>query len=272
MVARPRPGVPLAASIALVLAIALGAMFSSVARASAIERFTTGQNWDWQLTEPLDLKRDVQVLDLHPDLVTAETMAGLKARGVKTICYVSVGTVEKTSHDRSAFPADVIGKVYGDWPDEQFLDIRRIDVLLPIMTARFERCKALGFDAVEPDNMDVYDNESGFDISADDAVAYVEALAKAAHGLDLAIAQKNVPALTSRLVGQLDFIVTESCFQDKWCDQASAYQKAGKAIFQAEYLDRPLDLAAACKQAGELGMSLIAKDRDLTSQLMVCPM
>jgi hypothetical protein len=40
--------------------------------------------------------------------------------------------------------------------DEKWLDVRQIAILGPIMSARMDVCKSKGFDAVEPDNMMVY--------------------------------------------------------------------------------------------------------------------
>lgn len=249
--------------------LAVGSLFLS-AEAVAREKFPVGEGWDWQLTEPVDLSREVAVMDLHPELVDAGDIRAVEARGVKTICYVSVGTLEKTAPDRDKFPAKVVGKVYADWPDERFLDVRRLDVLLPLMGERFAACKALGFDAVEPDNMDVHDNDSGFPVSEADTVAYLLALAQLAHAQDLAIGQKNVPELTEKLVDSFDFAITESCFQDGWCERMAPYVASGKAVLDAEYLDRPLDLAAACASAKALGISMIAKDRDLTKEFRAC--
>ena len=48
----------------------------------------------------------------------------------------------------------------------KWLDIRQLPVLEPIMTARFQMCQQKGFDAVEPDNMDGYENDTGFPITA----------------------------------------------------------------------------------------------------------
>lgn len=233
--------------------------------------FSVGDGWDWQLTEPVDLDRNVSVLDLHPDLVTPDDLAALRQKGVRTICYVSIGTLENTSVDFNAFPDDVLGKTYEDWPDERFLDIRRLDVLLPIMKSRFEACRNEGFDAIEPDNMDVHDNDSGFPITADDVVAYVARLATIAHSLDLGIGQKNVPDLTADLINHMDFLIAESCFQDKWCDDVNAYVRAGKPIFDAEYTDRPIDFQEACEFAAQQNIAMILKDRDLTSPVQTCP-
>jgi hypothetical protein len=233
--------------------------------------FSVGDTWDWQLTEPADLYRSVKVLDLHPDLVSPEDLAGLRDRGISTICYVSVGTLERTSPDRRAFPKEVIGNTYEDWPDERFLDIRRLDVLLPLITARFESCKAMGFDAIEPDNMDVHDNDSGFAVTQQHTLAYVRLLAAYAQGLGLKIGQKNVPDLTDDLVDTFDFAIAESCYQDRTCKSYVAYAEAGKPVFDAEYTDRPIHFTKACEIAGKYGISMILKDRDLTAPVLMCP-
>jgi hypothetical protein len=239
--------------------------------AAPAHAFSVGDSWDWQLTEPVDLNRQVSVLDLHPDLVTPDDLAALQQKGVRTICYVSIGTLEAGSRDYKAFPEDVVGKTYEEWPDERFLDIRRLDVLLPIMKSRFEACKNEGFDAIEPDNMDVHDNDSGFPITADDVVAYVARLAAIAHSLDLGIGQKNVPDLTADLIDHMDFLIAESCFQDRWCADVGAYVRDGKPIFDAEYTDRPIDFSEACEVAAQENIAMILKDRDLTAPVETCP-
>ncbi len=229
------------------------------------------QAWDLQFTEPFDLGRPVEVLDLDPDNHTAEDLAALRARGIKLLCYVSVGTVEDYRSDKDAFPPEVVGKVYGDWPDERFLDIRRRDILIPIMRARFERCHDMGFDAVDPDNQDVYINESGFDVSAEDTLAYMRALADMAHGMGMQIGQKNIPELTPALVGTLDFVVTEDCFQDGWCADVLPYVADGKPVHAIEYTDTGVDFAAACAWGAEHGAAFILKDRTLDGRVRNCP-
>ncbi len=228
------------------------------------------QVWDWQLTEPFDLSRDVAVMDLDPDNHSAAEIAALKARGITTICYVSVGTAENYRDDYTSFPAAVLGNTYDDWPDERFLDIRQIGALIPIMAARFQRCANMGFDAIEPDNLDVHINESGFPITELDSLRYIRVLTDIAHGMGLEIGQKNVAALTGKLVETLDFVVTEDCFADGWCDQVADYARAGKPVYAAEYTDTGVDFAAACAWA-PANFHFIQKDRDLTRQLNTCP-
>lgn len=221
-------------------------------------------SWSWQLSDPLDLSVDVEYIDIDPDSVTAQAIADLKARGVTTIAYISVGTVEEYRADAGDFPDAVVGKTYGDWPDEKFLDIRQRGVLMPIMEARFQNAADMGFDAIEPDNMDVYVNDSGFAISEAETIAYVLDLAQLAHGMGLQIGQKNVPELTAALVDTMDFMIAESCYHDGWCDQTLAYIDAGKPVFDAEYTDTGVDWAAACTYARSVGITMILQDRDLT--------
>lgn len=229
------------------------------------------QTWDWQLSEPYDYTRVVDVMDIDPDNLSKDETAEIKARGTYLICYVSVGTQEKYREDRDAFPALVVGKTYGDWPNEKFLDIRQLDVLLPLMKARFQRCKDYGFDAIEPDNMDVYDNDSGFALTEADGLRYIRALADLAHSMGLQIGQKNVPDATLHLVDHLDFIITEACYDDGWCDEILPYAAQGKPVYAAEYTDTSVDFDAACEYAKINDISMILKDRDLTSFYKSCP-
>lgn len=231
----------------------------------AVAQSADGAYWDWQLSEPFDLSVDVQVIDLDPDAMTRAKIAGLKARGVKTVCYVSVGTVENYRADAAAFPEAVQGDVYDDWPNERFLDIRQQGAILPLMQRRFDRCKALGFDAVEPDNMDLHENETGFDISAADQVAYAQALARYAHRIGLEIAQKNAPDLIPQLAGTMDFIILESCFYYDFCEDAAPYLRAGKDVLATEYPHKRVNRKAACAYAARSGVHFIFKERELTA-------
>lgn len=56
------------------------------------------------------------------------------------------------------------------------------------MGARMDVCKQKGFDAVEPDNMDGYQNRTGFRITYARQLRYDTFLAEAAHERGLAIA------------------------------------------------------------------------------------
>lgn len=228
-------------------------------------------SWDWQLSvEQIEPPKGIKAFGTDPDSVSKEQIKALNKAGVYTICYVSVGTAENWRDDVNSFHSQMVGKTYGDWPDEKFLNIANPS-LLPIMEKQFANCALKGFKAIEPDNLDVYENDSGFDISRNDTLNYIRNLAKIAHSKGLEIGQKNVPELTDQLVGMMDFIISESCYQDKWCEDILPYIKAGKPIFDAEYNDREIDFEAACAYAKKQKISMILKDRDLSAQYQSCP-
>ena len=237
-----------------------------------ITAFTPGLTWDWQLDDPFEYSKDVDVYDLDLESVEASEIAALSVRGIRTICYVSVGTMENYRDDADRFPKRVLGSQLGNWPNERYLDIRDLDAVLPIMAARFDRCAQKGFDAVEPDNMDLHHNDPGFPIGAAEQTRYALALAELAHARGLAIGQKNAEDLTPSLVDHFDFLIVEHCFASDRCDEGVAYIEAGKAVFAAEYLHRPVDFEAACAEARSLGLSMIRKDRGLTKDhFEACP-
>lgn len=222
-----------------------------------------GATWDWQLTQPVDLSGHWQVVDLDPDNVTRAQVATLNRRGVFTICYVSIGTLEDWRDDVDEFPQSVIGNRYGDWPDERFLDVRRTDILVPLMTQRFQRCADLGFAAIEPDNSDVHSNDSGFPIRPGDMAGYLKELAGVAHGMGLAFGQKNAPDLTPDLSRFSDFAVAENCVQDGWCAALSGYIKSNRPVFDAEYGTTPASRRRICKATDGQRLSIIFKRQDL---------
>lgn len=229
-----------------------------------------GMTWDWQVQRPLDLSRQVQVLALDPDEVNAGAVAALRGRGVTAVCYISVGTHEDWRPDARRFPPEVLGNAYEGWEGERFLDIRRIDILLPLMAERMGRCRTYGFTAIEADNIDLHINDTGFAITEADVVAYVSALADMAHDLGLRIGQKNAPDLTAALAPHLDFAMTENCLTDGWCDEVAIYAERGQAILAAEYDIAPADRPALCARAAEAGLSLIFKTRDLNREGARC--
>jgi len=195
--------------------------------------------------------------------VPADAVAALHASGTYVVCYLSIGTWEDWRPDANAFPAAVLGASLDDWPDERNVDLRALDVLGPIWAARLDACAAKGFDAVDPDNIDSFENDSGFPLTADDAVAAWEWVAREAHARGLAVGQKNAPSLTPRLVGLADFAVTEQCLEQGWCDDVGAYVAAGKPVLAIEYVEDGATLGRWCEAAGVARLSLLVTTLDL---------
>jgi len=230
-----------------------------------------GTRWQWQLTGlPVELEVEAEAYDLDLFETDTGTIAGLSARGRRAICYLSAGSWEDWRPDAADFPKDVIGKKYAGWPGERWLDVRRIDLLAPIMTDRLRLCREKGFDAVEPDNIDGYTNDTGFPISGDDQLRYNRWLASEAHALGLSIGLKNDPEQVADLVSDFDWALTEDCFDQGWCEAMLPFLESGKAVFTAEYTDTGVDFEAACAELQPAGFSLLLKDRELTGWRQAC--
>ena len=226
-----------------------------------------GASWQWQLTGDLDLTVDVPVYDVDFEKTTAEQVAELKSKGRHVICYVSVGSVENFRPDHGSFPSIVVGKAMEGWPDEHWLDIRRWDELEPIFGARFDQCKAKGFDAVEPDNVDAYANESGFPLTAADQLTFNRRIAALAHDRGLSVGLKNDLEQVAELEPDFDFAVNEECMQYDECDDLKPFLQAGKAVLHVEYELAPEEF---CAKARELRLSSMRKPLDLGADRQPC--
>ena len=158
----------------------------------------------------------------------------------RSICYLDVGSWESYRPDAGRFPKAVLGRAYEGYPDERWLDIRRIDLLAPILRDRFDLCRRKGFDAVEPDNIAGYENRTGFPLTAADQLRFNRWVAREVHRRGMAVALKNDPGQVGQLVGRFDFAVVEECFAYDECGMFSPFVAAGKAVFVAEY-EEPLD-------------------------------
>jgi hypothetical protein len=230
-----------------------------------------GLSWQWQLDGEVDISVDAQVYDLDLFDTDAAAIAALHAAGRQAICYINVGAWEDWRPDRADFPSEVMGKRYAGWPGERWLDVRRIDLLASVIQKRFDLCKAKDFDGIEPDNIDGYQQDTGFKISAQDQIAYDRFLVAEAHARGLSIGLKNDPDNAATLVALFDWALSEDCFADEWCDEFAPFTAAGKAVFMAEYTDRGAWIGAFCPKAKELGFSGILKNRDLDAWREACP-
>jgi len=213
-----------------------------------------------------------QVWDI--DLYVDQTVAGnsstpnsaavnaIHARGGHAICYVDAGTWENWRPDAGQFPASVQGSKNG-WPGERWLDIRQQSVLMPIMSARVDRCKQAGFDAVEFDNVDGYSNKTGFPLTANDQLSYNTALANLAHSRSLSVAIKNDLGQLTALKPYFDFAINEQCMQYKECDYPAPglvdWAASRKAVFEVEYRASSLN----CAKSNGWNFNAILKSLDL---------
>lgn len=220
--------------------------------ASAAAQWTPPKSltWYWQLQGTPKIQ-PVQASDFDGFDNSAATVAKFHAAGQKAICYIDVGTWENWRSDAGKFPASVKGATNG-WPGERWLDVRQIATLAPIMSARFQMCAAKGFDAVEPDNMDGWENSTGFPISGAQQIAYNKWVAQAVHAVGLAVFQKNDPEQAGSLQPSFNGVIDEQCNQYTECNLLTPYLTAGKPVLDAEYRGYP-GFCAADAKAGIMG-------------------
>lgn len=237
---------------------------------SAMWRPHIGVTWQWQLdTGDIDLDVGADVFNVDGFEVTAGTVDALHRRGRHVICYIDAGGWESYRADAADFPTEVLGRPIDGWPQERWLDIRRLDVLRPIMAARFDMCRNKGADAVEADQVEAYaEPGTGFDISESDQLAYNRMLADLAHQRGMSIALKNAAELVPQLVEDFDFAVVEECFIHGECDRYRPFIEHGKAVLHVEY-DVPL--SDFCSRTRDLGFSSIRKHLELDAWREACP-
>lgn len=226
-----------------------------------------GTTWQWQLSGTVDVTVPAAVFDIDGEAATAAMVAGLHDRGAKVVCYVDVGAWESYRGDAGAFPSAVLGSAVEGWPEERWLDVRALDVLLPIMEARVADCAAKGFDAVEPDLVDGYANDTGFPLGARDQIAYNSAIADLVHRYGMGVALKNDAEQVGELEPLFDFAVVEECVVWDECGAYSPFIAAGKAVLHVEYT---LDPGEFCPQVSALGFSSMRKNLELDAWRATC--
>ncbi|WP_405151368.1 endo alpha-1,4 polygalactosaminidase [Sphaerisporangium sp. NBC_01403] len=235
-------------------------------------------SWQWQLSSlPTTPFADVQMYDIDGFEAGSALVKSLHdtkpGRGV--VCYISAGSYEDWRPDAAQFPASVLGKALDGWAGERWLDIRQYaGTLGTIMKARLDRCKAAGFDAVEPDNVDGYTNDTGFPLKASDQLAYNSWLANEAHRRGLSVALKNDNEQIPQLLPYFDFALNEQCFQYSECTTADngsygydQFVNAGKAVFEVEY---SLATSKFCTKANKANFNSLKKHLNLDAYRVPC--
>lgn len=226
-----------------------------------------GTTWQVQFSGRLDLSANADAFDLDLLDTSAATVAALHAKGRRVVCYINAGAWENWRPDAGRYPRSVKGLALAGWPGERWLDVRRIDLLGPILADRLDMCRAKGFDGVEFDNVDGYANRSGFPLTAADQLAFDKWLAARAHERGLAVGLKNTLDLADELEPHFDFAILEQCFWYRECSLAAPFVDAGKSVVDIEY-----DLARRqfCSKAQRQGISAMRKHLELDAWRVAC--
>jgi len=223
--------------------------------------------WEWQLTGELNTSYDADMYDIDLFDTNQTTIAELKHSGKKVICYFSAGTYEDWREDKDKFPSSILGNDLEDWEGEKWIDIRKLDTVLPIMRARLDLAKEKGCDGVEPDNVDGYSNDTGFDLTYQDQLIYNKTIANEARKRGLSVGLKNDLDQVEDLVIFYDFALNEECHIYNECDKLQPFIDANKPVFNAEYdqkyIDDSNEFENLCKDAKSRGFQTIVLPKNL---------
>jgi hypothetical protein len=229
-----------------------------------------------------------QACDTSPPQYTQNTLAvqQLHAHGAKAVGYVDAGTWEAFRQDAAQFDAFdascgrcLYGRTLSGFHDEKWLDISpgatginpntgqpqdRQAFILDQMRARVTLVKADGFDAVEFDNVDGWQNNTGLRLTADQQLVFDSNLANIAHAAGLSVAFKNDTDQIADAAGGLyrwfDFAINEQCAQYRECAKYQPFLAADKAVFQVEY---KLSTGKFCPSSNAADQNAILKTFDL---------
>lgn len=209
--------------------------------------------------------------------ITSANVKTLHAQGQRVVCYFSAGTKESFRNDVDDIPRAAIGKELPDWPGEFWLNTTDPKVR-EVMEKRLEMARQKGCDAVDPDNVDGYDNDNGLELNRVDATAYVKWLARTAHAKNMAIGLKNAAGIARNVLQDVQFSVQEQCVETDECELYRPFANTGKAVLHIEYVDNwyaqdndGLSIKDLCASQGESGFSTLVKLKQLDSFTRGCP-
>ncbi|MBI5525321.1 MAG: endo alpha-1,4 polygalactosaminidase [Deltaproteobacteria bacterium] len=236
-------------------------------------RPAAGTSWQIQLQGTLSTNVDVEVYDIDLFDTDQSVINKLKADGRKVICYFSAGSYEDWRPDKAKFQKSDYGKPLDNWPGEWWLDVRSQNVRI-IMADRMDIAVQKKCDAVDPDNVDGYQNDTGFPLTAADQQDYLEFLADAAHARGLAVGLKNCLGLVTKVVSRFEFQVNEECLAYNECRDLKPFINADKPVFHIEYVNQtsegPARKAEVCGDPTIAGFSTLIKTWDLDAWRLTC--
>ncbi len=245
--------------------------------------------WEWILESDAIPATPPAVAYVGVDLydVDAAWIEAAHAQGTTVWCYMSVGSAERYRDDVAELEAidaqlraegreGAIGRPLEGWAGERWLNVRAYEAFMPVMRARVALCAEKGFDMVEFDNVDAWDNNTGFDVTQDEQVAYLQALVSVAEEFGLLPILKNGTELPieDALRARFGGLLMEACVLYDFCDAGAPFEALGLPVWNVEYPDewvcdeeRSLSVAAVCADAPR---TTLLKRWDLNADTVVC--
>jgi Glycoside-hydrolase family GH114 len=215
---------------------------------------------------PVNAGFDYQIGDAYRPpagvTVVSRDWSARPLRSGYSVCYVNAFQ----SQPGIPWPAElVLHREDPGWPGEFLIDIStraKRRAAAAVVQPMSEACARKGYDAVEYDNLDSWTRVPRLPFGKRDALAYARLIARRAHALGLAVAQKNTVELTRAQVRRVgfDFAIAEECGRYRECDD---YQSVYRDHFVVvEYRRR--DFRAACRAVGDR-VSVVLRDRNVTA-------
>lgn len=245
----------------------VASMSTSSAALESTTRIPLNATWQIQYSGEMDYSLDVDVYNLDLFDTDPIVISKLHERGIFVMCYFSAGSHEDWRPDANQFPLEVLGKPLENWEEERWLDIRRIDLLKPIVGSRLDLAVEKNCDGVDPDNVDGYQNDTGFPLTSTDQVAFNIFLSTQAHLRGLLIGLKNDLDQIPELVQFFDWTLNEECFSHEDCHHLVPFLVTGKPVFVIEYYLTPEEF---CFIANELGINALRKKIELDAYRFSC--
>jgi hypothetical protein len=182
------------------------------------------------------LRKDVPAKIYDVDLfdTNVSDIKELKKKGKIVICYFSAGTFENWREDANEFPDSVKGNVVDGWTNERWLDIRS-DIVKNIMKKRIDLALEKGCDGIDPDNVNEYQIDSGFNITYQEQLDYNKFLATEAKKRGLLIGLKNDLSQANELASYFDFSITEEKIEYNETNEMLPFIIQKKPVFDIEY-------------------------------------
>jgi len=242
---------------------------ASLLLANANALFHPNQNMKWNIAlgeKHFDISgEDAEVVEI--DFNSVDLINSLHKAGKKVICYFSGGTIEKWRYDyNDYFKHDgLVRETYDGWDDEHIVDYRK-ESIKPLLKERIRRSKERGCDAVDVDNVDLYQVRKVKNwtnpISRDDAIRFITWLGKTAHEIGISIGLKNCLDIVDTVGKYYDFAISENCNKRSECHYYKNYLKTGKPVFGITYGGLSKNQKALCKNLNNLPITMVIKNGD----------
>ena len=239
--------------------------------------FNNISSFDWILdTDDIsEIKTSSQIVDLDVLDTEKTTIEKLKKQWKVVIWYINVWAIENYRDDYKNFPKNVIWKTYSWWEDEKYLDVRKYEDFKKYILNRLDIAQEKGFDWIEPDNMDTYDNfsETWFKILQWDMKEYLTWLNIEVNKRWMFLIQKNAPELSLKMEKKFDAALLEWAFYNNFEDDFKNYIKNWKKVFNVEYTDNTTKkyfLENICPKSKKMWFISILKNRNLDDFIVNC--